>query len=68
MFRKILFQCVLAYVLRRSLDLHCVKSLFIQSFFEPHSVRMRENTDQKNFEYGHFSRSTYKYENLLVKG
>ena len=23
----------------------------------PHSVRMRENTDQKNSEYGHFSRS-----------
>ena len=33
-----------------------------------YSVRMRENTDQKNFEYGHFSCSTYKYENLLVKG
>ena len=23
----------------------------------PYSVQMRENTDQKNFEYGHFSRS-----------
>ena len=23
----------------------------------PYSVRMRENTDQKNSEYGHFSRS-----------
>ena len=23
----------------------------------PHSVRMRENTDQNNFDYGHFSRS-----------
>ena len=23
----------------------------------PHSVQMRENTDQKNSEYGHFSRS-----------
>ena len=25
----------------------------------PYSARMRENTDQKNFEYGHFSRSTF---------
>ena len=23
----------------------------------PYSVRMRENTDQNNYEYGHFSRS-----------
>ena len=53
--------------------LHCVKSVFIQSFFwsvfscirteyqhlpsgSPYSVRMRENTDQKNSECGHFSR------------
>ena len=25
--------------------------------YSPYSVRMRENTDQKNSEYGHFSRS-----------
>ena len=25
----------------------------------PYSVRMRENTEQKNSEYGHFSRSNY---------
>ena len=25
--------------------------------FSPYSVRIRENTDQKNSEYGHFSRS-----------
>ena len=25
----------------------------------PYSVQMRENTDQKNFEYGHFSSSVY---------
>ena len=46
----------------------CVKSLRIQSYsgpyfptlvlrISPYSVRMRENTDQKNSEYGLFSRS-----------
>ena len=47
-----------------------MKSVRIQSFFGPHfpafglntdispySIQMRENTDQKNFDYGHFSRS-----------
>ena len=28
----------------------------ICSFSDPYSVQMRENTDQKNFEYGHFAR------------
>ena len=36
---------------------HCVKSVRIWNFSGPYSVRMWENTDQKNFEYGHFSRS-----------
>ena len=31
----------------------------------PYSVRMRENTDQTNFEYGHFSRSV-SYLRLLL--
>ena len=31
----------------------CVKSVRIS----PYSVRMRENTDQNNSEYGHFSQS-----------
>ena len=31
----------------------------------PYSVRMRENTDQKNPEYGHFSRSASCYQSLL---
>ena len=46
----------------------CVKSVPIQSYsgpyfpalvlrISPYSVRMLENTDQKNSEYGHFSRS-----------
>ena len=38
---------------------HCVKSVRIQRFSGPYSVRMRENKDQKNSEYGHFSRSKY---------
>ena len=49
--------------------MHCVKSVHTRSFSSPYfpvfgmntesisqySVRMRENTDQKNSEYGHFS-------------
>ena len=68
--------------------LHCVKSVRIRSFpgsyfpaFGPntesesvstHSVRMRENTDQKNSEYGHSSRKTtchsikFKKENFKI--
>ena len=34
---------------------HCIKSVCILSYSGPYSVRMRENTDQKNFESGHFS-------------
>ena len=33
---------------------HCVRNVRIRSF--SYSVRMRENTDQKNSKYGHFSR------------
>ena len=28
--------------------------------YSPHSVGMWQNTDQKNFQYGHFSRSGYQ--------
>ena len=56
---------------------HCVKSVGIRSFSGHvfsriqteygeiflHSVRMRENTDQKNSEYQHFSSSDYIYLN-----
>ena len=37
--------------------IHCVKSVRIRSYSSPYSVRMRENADQKNSEYGHFLRS-----------
>ena len=44
--------------------MHDVKSVHIRSYFGPHfpafglnTVRMRENTDQNNSEYGHFIRS-----------
>ena len=55
--------------------LHCVKSVCIRSYsgthfpafgYEdklrifPYSVRMRENVDQNNYEYGHFLRSVKK--------
>ena len=36
---------------------HCVKSVRIWSYSVPYSVRMRENMNQNNSEYGHFSRS-----------
>ena len=36
---------------------HCVKSVPIRSFSGPFSVRVRQNTDQKNSEYGQFLRS-----------
>ena len=38
-------------------QIHCVKSVRIRSYSGPYSVKMRENTDQNNSEYGHFSRS-----------
>ena len=37
--------------------IHCVKSVRIRSYSGSYSVRMRENKDQDNPEYGHFSRS-----------
>ena len=36
---------------------HCVKIVRFRSFSGPYSVRMRENMDQKNSEYGQFLRS-----------
>ena len=50
---------------------HCVKSVRIRSYsspyflrISPYSVRMRDNTDENNSEYGHFSRSEYFYQKL----
>ena len=40
---------------------HYVEDVQIWSFSGPYSVRMWENTDQKNSEYGHFSRSVENY-------
>ena len=52
--------------------IHCVKSVRISSFLvicteygdllskSPYSVRIRENVDQKNCEYGPFPLSNYK--------
>ena len=41
--------------------LQCMKSVRIWSFSGPYPARMRENTDQKNSEYGHFSRRDHTY-------
>ena len=38
------------------------------SVFSPYSVRMRENTDQKNSEYAHFSCSDGDCSNIILKG
>ena len=48
---------VLLYLSFLTESYHCVKSVRVQSFSGPYSVQMWENTDQKNSEYGHFSRS-----------
>ena len=44
-----------------------MKSVRIQSFSGPYSVQMCEKTDQKNPEYGHFSRSLYETAYILIK-
>ena len=62
-----ILQCIVNLTLRVSSIIyvffyyHYVKSVRIRSFSGLYSVRMRENTDQKNFEYGHFSRSVVKH-------
>ena len=42
----------------KSVSKHCVKSIHIWSFSGPYFPAFGLNTDQKNSEYGHFSRST----------
>ena len=37
--------------------LHCVNSVHIRSYSGPHFLAFGLNTDQNNFEYGHFLRS-----------
>ena len=44
---------------------HCVKSARILSI-SPYSVRMRENADQNNSEYGHFLRSENYFAGILA--
>ena len=59
----------------RSLPCHCIKSVHIRSYSglhfcefglnsERYGVRMRENVDQNNSEYGHFSRRVWQ---LLIQ-
>ena len=71
---QILPKFMLQLIFCVSLSLHgkCPQSEFFWSLFSrirtkygeilpnsPYSVQMRENTDQKNSEYGHFSRSVF---------
>ena len=35
-------------------------------FFSPYSVQMRENTEQKNSEYGNFSRSVFPDDDVTL--
>ena len=42
-----------------------IKSVRIRSFSGPYSIWMWGNTDQKNSEYGHFSRSESLNENFI---
>ena len=42
---------------------HYVKSVCIRIDSGPYSVKMRENADQNNSEYGHFSRSAFSVTN-----
>ena len=55
------FTCSSPYIevfgfLRKIYYGHCVKSVCIRSFSGSYSVQMQENTEQENYEYGHFSR------------
>ena len=66
---------------KKNKDIHCEKTFRIASFsgryflafwlnyrISPHSVRMRENKDQKNFEYAHFSRRRQQKRRKKGKG
>ena len=50
---------------------HCVKSVRIRSYsgqlrVSPYSVRMRENVDQNNSDYGHFLHSALERNGLTL--
>ena len=43
----------------------CTPAHCLNLRISPHSIRMRENEDQNNYEYGYFLRSdSYKHDNL----
>ena len=45
------------YTSRKHTSSQCVKIIRIWNYSGPYSVRMRENMDQNNSEYGHLLRS-----------
>ena len=65
-FRNLLLQKHLeSHILKIVTQTPCVKSVPIQSYSGPYSVRIRENADQNNSEYGYFSRSDYDYDTFV---
>ena len=59
------FSLIFYYMLTNQCKCDCVKSARIRSYsvirsIPPYLIRMRENTDQNNSEYRHFSRSVYQ--------
>ena len=47
--------CCFSKTLWKCQEHHCVKHVRIRGYSGPYSVRMRENTDQNNSEYGYIS-------------
>ena len=47
---------------------HCVKSARIRSFSGPHFSVLGLNTEKKNSEHGHFSRSALEVKNITFEG
>ena len=56
---------LLPIFMRYLIENHCVKSVRIQSYSGPYSVRLQDNTDQNNSKYGHFSRSEYYWKYIF---
>ena len=53
----------LSFILHLKVNINWYK---FNLYISPCSVRMRENTDQKNSDYEHFSRSVHQYFCLIV--
>ena len=63
-YKQYSWQGLLTYDSLKSVCIRSFSGQYFPELISLYSVRMRENTDQKNCEYGHFSRSVL----LLPKG